>query len=108
MYAVVASPSSTLDGPLILMVMGSLSAMVAWAEDAPFLRDICEDSVDVIVPSVTVNDSAPSDSASSVAAIVMLCVAPAALFAPNVTVPDVDPRSDPSAASADSGALHPT
>ena len=49
-YAVVASPSSTLDGPLILTVIGSLSAMVAVAELAPLFGDTCDDTVDVIVP----------------------------------------------------------
>ena len=62
----------------------------------------------MIVPSVIVNDSEPSDSLSSVAAMGMLCVAPAALFAAKVTVSDVAPRSEPSAASVPSGALHAT
>ena len=68
-------------------MIGSLAAMVAWALDAPFLRDICDDSVEVIVPKVTVNLSATADRLSSVTAIVMVCVAPAALFAAKVTVP---------------------
>ena len=79
--------------------MGSLSAIVAVAELAPLFNDTCDDSVEVIAPSVAVNDSAVSDSASSVAVMVMVCVAPAALFAANVTVPEVVPRSAPSAAS---------
>ena len=73
----------------MLTVIGSLWAIVAVALEAPFFSDNCDDSVDVIVPSVTVNDSAVSDSASSVAVMVMLCVAPAAEFAANVTVPEV-------------------
>ena len=88
MYAVVVSPSSTLDGPEIEMVMGSLSAIVAVAELALDLRETCEERVEVIVPSVTVNDSAVSDNKSFVVVIVMSCVAPATLFAVNVTVPD--------------------
>ena len=68
-------------------VIGSLSAMVAVADDAPFFSDTCDDRVDVIVPRVTVNDSAVSDSASSVTVMVMVCIAPAALPAANVTVP---------------------
>ena len=70
-------------------MIGSLAAIVAVAAFAPFFSPICEASVDVIVPSVTVNVSAPSDSWSSVAAIVIVCVAPAALLAANVTVPEV-------------------
>ena len=104
----VASPSSTEVGPVILMVMGSLAAMVAWAELAPFFSESCEDSVDVIAPSVTVKDSAVSDSASSVAVMVMDCVAPAAELAAKVTVPDVAPRSDDSAESVPRGADHAT
>ena len=83
-----ASPSSTLDGPEIEIVMGSLSAMVAVAELAPLLRETCDDRVDVMAPSVTVKDSAVSDNKSFVVVIVMSCVAPATLFAVNVTVPD--------------------
>ena len=49
--------------------------------------------VDVMVPSVTVKLSSVSESASSVAVMVMVCVAPAAEFAANVTVPDVADRS---------------
>ena len=89
-------------------MIGSLAAIVAWALLAPFVNPICELSVDVIVPSVTVNASAVSESASSVAVIVIVCVAPAALLAANVTVPDVAPRSAPSAASVPSGAAHAT
>ena len=45
------------------MVIGSLSAIVAVAVDAPDFNDTCaEGSVVVIVPSVTVNGSAVSDS----------------------------------------------
>ena len=58
----------------------------------------------MIVPNVTVNRSAVSDNASSVAVMVIVWVAPAALFAANVTVPDVADRSEPSAASELSGA----
>ena len=90
------------------MLMGSLSAIVAVAELAPDLSETCDDSVDVMAPSVTVKPSAVSDSLSSVAVIVMLCVAPAALFAANVTVPEVVPKSAPSAASVPKGALHAT
>ena len=108
MYAVVASPSSTLVGPLMLTVIGSLATMVAVAALAPFFKDNCDDSVEVIAASVTVKDSAPSESVSSVAVTVMVWVAPAALFAAKVTVPDVAERSDPSAASVASGALHAT
>ena len=54
-------------------MIGSLSAIVAVALDAPLFRENCDEgSVDVIVPSVTVKDSAVSDSASSVAVMVML------------------------------------
>ena len=54
----------------------------------------------MIVPSVTVNDSAVSDSLSSVAATVKVCVVePAA----TVTVPDVAPKSELAAASVLSG-----
>ena len=87
-YADVAPPSFTLVGPEIETVIGSLSAIVAVAELAPELRETCDDSVVVIVPSVTVNDSAVSDNKSFVAVIVISCVAPAALLAPNVTVPE--------------------
>ena len=91
------------------MVMGSLSAMVAVAAFAPFFSDSCDEgSVDVMAPRVTVKDSAGSDSLSSVAAMVMVCVAPAALFAAKVTVPDVADRSAPTAASVGDGALHAT
>ena len=55
--------------------------MVAWADFAPFFRDSCDDRVLVMAPSVTVKDSAVSDSASSVAAMVMVWVAPTALLA---------------------------
>ena len=85
-------------------VMASLSAMVAVAADAPLFGVTCDDTVDVIVPKVTVKDSAVSDSMSSVAVMVMVCVAPAALPAANVTVPEVADRSEPSAASVLSGA----
>ena len=88
MYAVVALPSFTLVGPEIETVIGSLSAIVAIAEDAPDLRETCEERVEVIVPSVTVNDSAVSDNKSSVTAMSMSCVAPAALLAANATVPE--------------------
>ena len=88
----------------MLIVMGSLSAMVAVAEEAPLFSDTCDASVDVIVPSVTVKLSAVSDSLSSAAVMVIDCVAPAAELAAKVTVPDVDPRSAPSAASVLRGA----
>ena len=52
--------------------MGSLAAIVAVAEEAPLFREIWDASVDVMVPSVTVKDSAVSDSASSVAVMVMV------------------------------------
>ena len=84
--------------------MGSLSAMVAVAAFAPFFSEICDARVDVMVLRVTVKDSAVSDSASSVAVMVMVCVAPAALFAAKVTVPEVADRSAASAASAARGA----
>ena len=32
------------------MVIGSLSAIVAVALEAPFLRDICDDSIEVMAP----------------------------------------------------------
>ena len=67
--------------------------MVAVALDEPDLRETCDDRVLVIFPRVTVKDSAVSDSASSVAVMVMFCVAPAALLAAKVTVPDVADRS---------------
>ena len=54
-------------------MIGSLADIVAVALDfAPFFSDSCEESVDVIVPRVTVKDSAVSDSASSVAVMVMV------------------------------------
>ena len=91
------------------MVMGSLSAIVAVAELAPLFSDTCDEgSVVVMVPSVAVNDSAVSESLSSVAVMVMDCVAPAALFAAKVTVPEVVPRSAPTAASVPNGALQAT
>ena len=90
------------------MVIGSLASIVAVAAFAPFLSETWEDSVEVIVPSVTVKDSAVSDSASSVAVMVIVWVAPAAEFAAKVTVPEVSSRSAPSAASVPSGALHAT
>ena len=105
---VVASPSSTVDGPLMEMVIGSLSEMVAVAALAPFFRESWEESVEVIAPRVTVKLSAVSDSFSSVALMVIVCVAPAAEFAAKVTVPEVAPKSAPSAASVPSGALHAT
>ena len=109
MYAVVVSPSFTLDGPEIDIVIGSLADMLAVALDAPLFTVTCEEGrVVVIAPSVTVKPSATSDSASSVAVIVILCVDPAAEFAAKVTVPDVAPRSDASAASVPSGADHAT
>ena len=74
-------------------VIGSLAAMVAVAEFNPLFSDSCEDSVEVIAPSVTVKDSAASESLSSVAVMVMVCVAPADEFAANVTVPEVADRS---------------
>ena len=90
------------------MVIGSLAAMVAVAALAPDFSEICDDSVEVIVPSVTVKDSAVSERASSVAVIVIVWVAPAAEFAAKVTVPEVVPRSALPAASVPSGALHAT
>ena len=57
-----------------------------------------------MVPRVTVKDSAVSDSMSSVAVMVMVCVAPAALPAAKVTVPEVVPRSAATAASVPRGA----
>ena len=88
----------------MLMVIGSLSDIVAVALPADVSTDTCDDRVEVIVPSVTVKLSAPSESASSVAVIVMSWVAPAALFAAKVTVPAVADRSVPSAASVPRGA----
>ena len=82
--------------------------MVAVADFAPFLSETCEERVEVIVPSVTVKDSAPSDSMSSVAVMVMSCVAPAAELAAKVTVPEVADRSAASAESVLRGALHAT
>ena len=91
------------------MVMGSLWAMVAVALLSSLFTSTCVDgSVVVIVPKVTVKLSASSDSMSSVIAMVMLLVAPAALLAAKVTVPDVADRSAPSAASVLKGALHAT
>ena len=52
--------------------------------------------------------SSPSESISSVAVMVMLCVALAAELAVKVTVPEVVPRSALSAASVPSGADHAT
>ena len=77
------------DGPVMLIVMGSLSAMVAVAAEDPLSRKTWDDSVDVIVPRVTVKVSDPSDKLSSVTGIVMVCVEPAAELAEKVTVPDV-------------------
>ena len=90
------------------MVIGSLSAIVAVAALAPFFSEICDDTVEVMAPSVTVKDSAVSESASSVAVMVIVWVAPAAEFAAKVTVPEVSSRSALSAASVPSGALHAT
>ena len=92
----------------MLMVMASLAAMVAVALLDPFFNVTCDDSVLVIVPNVTVNPSATSERESSDMAIVIVCVDPAALFAANVTVPLVDPRSAASAPSVPNGAVHPT
>ena len=89
-------------------MIGSLAAIVAVAAFAPFFNPICEARVEVMLPSVTVNVSAVSDSWSSVAVIVMVCVAPAALLAANVTVPEVDPQVALAAASVPNGALHAT
>ena len=91
------------------MVIASLSAIVAWALSSSLFKNTCvEGSVVVMAPRVTVKLSAPSDSASSSTPIVIVCVAPAALLAANVTVPDVADRSVPSAASVPSGADHAT
>ena len=68
--------------------MGSLSAIVAVADDAPLLRETRDDSVEVIVPRVTVKASDVSESMSSVTVMVMVCVAPAAELAVKVTVPE--------------------
>ena len=90
-------------------VIGSLAAIVAVALFSSLFTTTCVEGSDVVIaPSVTVKLSAASDSMSSVAAMVMVCVAPAALFAAKVTVPDVADRSAPSAASAANGALHAT
>ena len=90
-------------------VIGSLSDIVAVALRSSLFTVTCvAGSVVVIVPSVTVKLSAPSESMSSVAVMVMVWVASAALFAANVTVPEVTDRSAPSAASAANGALHAT
>ena len=105
---VVASPSSTDDGPLMLTVIGSEAEIVAVAEDAPLFKPTCEDNTEVIVPNVTVNPSDVSDNLSSVAVMVIVWVAPAELLAANVTVPDVADRSAPSAESVPNGADHPT
>ena len=75
-------------------VIGSLAAIVAVALDAPSFKEGWEASVEVIVPNVTVNVSAVSESWSSVVVIAMSCVDPAAEFAANVTVPVVAARSD--------------
>ena len=109
MYAVVASPSATAVGPLSVTVIGSLAAMVACALFSSLFTNTCVVGSDVVTaPRVTVNVSAPSDSWSSVTAIVIVCVDPAALFGANVTVPEVAPRSAASAPSVPSGALQAT
>ena len=108
MYAEVASPSSTFVGPEMLMVMGSLSAMVADAELAPFLRETWSEMAEVISPRATVKLSAPSDNSSSIAVMVMDWLEPASLFAGKVTVPPVVPRSAAFAESVPKGALHST
>ena len=72
----------------MLTVMASLASIVAVALEAPLFREICvEGSVEVMVPSVTVKLSAVSDRTSSVAVMVIVCVAPAEELASNVTVP---------------------
>ena len=85
-------------------MIGSLAAMVAVAALAPDFSEICDESVEVMAPSVTVKDSAVSESISLVAVMVIVWVAPAAEFAAKVTVPEVSSRSALSAASASSGA----
>ena len=63
----------------------------------------------VIAPSVTVNDSAVSDRLSSVAVIVMLCVAPAAAVGREGHCSQTwRSRSATAAASVPKGALHVT
>ena len=74
----------------MLIVIGSLAEIVALAEEAPFFSDSCEDRLEVTVPNVTVKLSEVSDRSSSAAPTVIVWVAPAAEFAANVTVPEVD------------------
>ena len=88
----------------MLTVIGSLAEIVAVAELAPFFSDNWDDSVEVIVPRVTVKPSEVSDRSSSVAPMVIVSVAPAAELAANVTVPEVADKSEPLAPSVLSGA----
>ena len=88
----------------MLIVIGSDSEIVAVAELAPLFKPTWDDSVDVIVPNVTVKLSEVSDRSSSEAPTVIVWVAPAAEFAANVTVPEVDDRSELDAESVASGA----
>ena len=84
-----APPSVTSSvGPLMLTVIGSLADIVAVSLLAELFTVTCDDRSPPTVPSVTVNDSVVSDNASSVTAMSMSSVAPAADPAANVTVPD--------------------
>ena len=75
----------------MLIVIGSDFRNSRGGRTRPVLQaDNWDDSVDVIVPRVTVKLSEVSDRSSSEAPTVIVWVAPAAEFAANVTVPEVD------------------
>ena len=74
----VASPSSTVDGPLSVTEIGSLSAMYTSAMNEPILGPTNALTGEVTVPNSTVNTSTVSDRASSVIPRVKVWVAPAA------------------------------
>ena len=85
----VASPSSTDDGPVMLIVIGSLSEIVAVAKLDPFFNEICDDSVR---RDRTQRHREPLGHLRQLVIQLwlwlMVCVAPAAELAGNVTVPD--------------------
>ena len=83
----VASPSSTVEGPLSVTVIGSLWAMITSAINEPALGHTKSLTVEVTVPNSTVKFSAVSDRASSVIPTVKVWVAPAADPDGNVTEP---------------------
>ncbi len=74
-------------------MIGSLSEMVATVEDADRSTDTQSEMSPVTVPRLTVNDSATSDSKSSVAVRVRVVVALAVAPASNVTLPEGELKS---------------